>query len=316
MPKLSIGYFPSKCHMDPVSIIQIVGVVVSLGDVVVRCIAGLSSLRAKYHDAPVHITTMIGNLSIVRTAMDQLSVFRSPELSRIPRYRELASQMGNALDSFGPLMEKLDRELSRLNKNDHSGRARNRLAFIWSERAMFRFSEDLGRQVNALSLLLQAIQCRTQIEQNELIGREGSQSILELARHNSSSKAASDDKRSSISETTTAISTEFEFDKIILSSRPYQEAQRSYLRQVIRAGVPPGARLSVRSKPQAPSPWRGGLGYLRRSWIIQLSSWWKTFQRGEFGIGAWHQGYDDMRDYVSDDILDYMSFESGLRMTP
>lgn len=158
MPKISIGYIPSNCHMDPVSIIQIVGVVVSLGDVVVRCIAGLSSLRAKYHDAPIHITTMIGNLFIVQAAMNQLSVFRSPELSRSSRYQELASQMGNALDSFGPLMVKLDRELSRLNRKDSSGRAtRSRIAFLWSERAIFSFSEDLDRQVNALNLLLQAI---------------------------------------------------------------------------------------------------------------------------------------------------------------
>ncbi|KAI2623932.1 hypothetical protein GGS26DRAFT_600291 [Hypomontagnella submonticulosa] len=260
---------------------------------------------------------MIGNLFIVQAAMNQLSVFRSPELSRSSRYQELASQMGNALDSFGPLMVKLDRELSRLNRKDSSGRAtRSRIAFLWSERAIFSFSEDLDRQVNALNLLLQAIHCRTRIEQDELIGREESQSILELAGHNSSSDVVPDDNDSSISETTAAISTEFEFDKILMSSRPYQEAQRSYLRQVIRAGRPLGTHLSARSDPQAPSSERRGLRYLRQSCTIQLYGWWKTFQRGEFSTGARHHAYNDMRDYVSDDFLDYMSFESGLRIVP
>lgn len=69
--------------------------------------------------------------------------------------------------------------------------------------------------------------------------REESQSILQLAQDYSSSIIGLDDRSSFISEDTTGISARFDFDPIILRSKLYQEAERSHLRQAIRAGRSP-----------------------------------------------------------------------------
>lgn len=145
--------------MDPVTILQIVGTVVSLGDVVLRCVTRLSALKAQFHDAPIIITSMIGQLHIVRNAQEQLSPLRSPNFGHDPRYRQLASQVGNALDSFGPILLALSQHLDQFEgPGADQMTGRRRMRFLSSEKEMTNLSVLLDRQVNALNLLLQAIQ--------------------------------------------------------------------------------------------------------------------------------------------------------------
>ncbi|KAJ8124703.1 hypothetical protein O1611_g8936 [Lasiodiplodia mahajangana] len=145
--------------MDPISIIQIVGSVVSLGDTVFKCIAGLRSLKNKYYDAPLVISTIVGQLHLVQSALDELAIWNKPEHQCDPRYQQLAWQIGNALDCFGPFITALERRLGDLElTNGTNMTTTERLAFLWSEKEMSEFSVLLDRQVNALNLLLQALQ--------------------------------------------------------------------------------------------------------------------------------------------------------------
>jgi hypothetical protein len=142
--------------MDPLSIVSIVGTAVSLGDVIIKCITGLSSLKTKYHDAPLVVSTIIGQLYMVQAALSQLSTWNKPEYAHDPRYQQLAAQIDKSLDSFGPLILALRDRMDHLESAALT--AQVRLAFIWSENDMTGYSILLDRQVNALSLLLQAVQ--------------------------------------------------------------------------------------------------------------------------------------------------------------
>ncbi|KAI0429889.1 G-protein alpha subunit-domain-containing protein [Xylaria sp. FL1042] len=222
--------------MDPATIFQIVGTVVSLGDVVIRCITRLSALKAQFHDAPIIVTSMIGQLHMVKIAQDQLSPLNSPNFAHDPRYRQLAAQIGNALDSFGPILLALGQQLDRYEGIGANGMTtKNRMGFVHGEREMTNLSILLDRQVNALNLLLQAIQCQTWMQQSEIITQKESQSILRLAQDCSSSLVGLEDVASFISENTAAISAQFEFDDVLRSTLLYQAAERSHLRQAIRA---------------------------------------------------------------------------------
>jgi guanine nucleotide-binding protein G(i) subunit alpha len=76
---------------------------------------------------------------------------------------------------------------------------------------------------------------QTWTQQESYIRLEESRSVLELAKGCSSSIFGLDDTISSISETTANISVVFDFDTLILGSRIYQHAERSHLREAIRA---------------------------------------------------------------------------------
>ncbi|KAI1847810.1 hypothetical protein JX266_006305 [Neoarthrinium moseri] len=225
--------------MDPVSIFQIVSSAVSLGDVVVKCITRLSSLKSKYHDAPIILSTMIGQLYMVQVAIEQLSEWSKPERSHDPRYQQLAVQVSHSLDSFDLLILALQQLLDYVDSAAPAPMSvKRRIAFLWSEKEMAGYSVLLDRQANALNLLLQAIQCRDWSQQNAVINQEENQEILRLARDCSSSIIGLEDSTSFITENTADISVEFDFDAVILGSKTYRAAERSHLRQAIRAGRP------------------------------------------------------------------------------
>ncbi|KAI1862524.1 hypothetical protein JX265_009238 [Neoarthrinium moseri] len=225
--------------MDPVSIFQIVSSAVSLGDVVVKCITRLSSLKSKYHDAPIILSTMIGQLYMVQVAIEQLSEWSKPERSHDPRYQQLAVQVSHSLDSFDLLILALQQLLDYVDSAAPAPMSvKRRIAFLWSEKEMAGYSVLLDRQANALNLLLQAIQCRDWSQQNAVISQEENQEILRLARDCSSSIIGLEDSTSFITENTADISVEFDFDAVILGSKTYRAAERSHLRQAIRARRP------------------------------------------------------------------------------
>ncbi|KAI1742300.1 hypothetical protein F4680DRAFT_45982 [Xylaria scruposa] len=225
--------------MDPASIVQIIGTAVSLGDVVLKCISRLHSLKAKYHDAPLIICTITGQLYMVQAALDQLRIWNKPEYGRDPRYRQLALQIGCFLECFSALILTLEQRLEDFEPNSSKSIPRKqKFIFLWGEKETSEYSCLLDRQVNALNLLLQAVQCNTWAQQQDMIRQEESQRILEQAKDASSSVIGLEDASSFISENTADISMMFDFDTVLLASRIYQQVGRSHLRQAIRARNP------------------------------------------------------------------------------
>ena len=145
--------------MDPVSIVGIIGSVVGIADVVTRSIQRLSTLKTKFRDVPFLISTLTGQLCTVQAALDQLSGWAKRDLTIDARYRKLATQVGDALDCFDPLIKALE---SRLDRIEGIGEGQvdlsKRVSFLWSERELVDYLLLLDRQVNALTLLLQALQ--------------------------------------------------------------------------------------------------------------------------------------------------------------
>lgn len=129
--------------MDPASIFQIVGTAISISEVVFRCINRLSVLKDKYQDAPMLLSTLIGQLYIIQAALDQLSAWNSQDLDRDPRYRHLALQMENSLDPFSPLIFTLQQQLDRHDSTEMT--TKGKLLFLWSENEMTNYSVLLDR---------------------------------------------------------------------------------------------------------------------------------------------------------------------------
>ncbi|KAI0142945.1 G-protein alpha subunit-domain-containing protein [Xylariaceae sp. FL1272] len=222
--------------MDPLTILQVVGTVVALGDAVLRCITQLSSLKAQFHDAPIIVTSMIGQLHIIKAAQDQLSLIVAPRCSNNEaRHLQLANQISSALDSFSPVIMALESQLCSYEAaRDSKMTIISRIGFLKDDTNMTNLSMLLDRQVNALNLLLQALQCRTWAQQNNFIAREESQSILRLAEDCSSSLVGLEDTGSIMTESTENTMIRFEFDDVLRKTLLYRVAERAHSRFAIR----------------------------------------------------------------------------------
>lgn len=146
-------------NMDPVSILSIVGATLSVATGVTKAIGTLSGLKSRYRNVPLQLSTLIGQLYIVQTALEQISSWSSTDLFGRPRYRQLASQIGTSLDSFRPLMLALQHHLDELaSLKDIDMTVMKKVSFLWNEQDLMAYSSLLDHQVNALTLFLQAIQ--------------------------------------------------------------------------------------------------------------------------------------------------------------
>lgn len=148
--------------MDPLSIVGLIASIVSIADAVTKSIRKLSLLKTKYQNAPFQITVLIGQLYIVQAAIDELTRWRSKSLSQNPRYRHLAMQIDTALDCFCPLILSLQQYLDEieasLESDSHGSHVKGKLAYVWNEQDIASYLDLIDRQVNALTLFLQAIQ--------------------------------------------------------------------------------------------------------------------------------------------------------------
>ncbi|KAH9900459.1 hypothetical protein F4778DRAFT_739040 [Xylariomycetidae sp. FL2044] len=245
--------------MDPVSIIGLIGSIVSIADVVAKSIHRLSELKSKYRNVSFQVTTLIGQLHIIQAAIGELNQWKSKVLAKDPRYHELATQVQMSLDCFCPLIMSLQQYLDDIDiasvADRGSSNLQGKLSYLWNEPQLAIFIDLVDRQVNALNLFLQAVQCNTWAEQQNKIDEEDSRAVLVSARDCSSSILGLVDGSSIFTENTNAVSLQFDFDTIILGSKVYQAAHRSHLKQVIKAARSPGQVTSANrvSRPRLPS---------------------------------------------------------------
>jgi len=137
--------------------------VITLAEVVIKCISRLSALKARYHDAPIIVASLVGQLhNMVHIAQDQLAPLKLSYSSYGGRYHQLSEKISNALDSFAPKLKAFEQLLDRCEethrksgeKTPGSMRTRGRIVFLYGEREMVGLSVVLDRQVNALNIVL------------------------------------------------------------------------------------------------------------------------------------------------------------------
>lgn len=260
--------------MDPISILSIVGAALSVANGVTKAIGMLSELKSRYRNVPLQLSTVIGQLYIVRAALDQISSLSSGDLFSDPRYQQLAAQIGTALDSFRPLISALQKHLDELGPYEGIAKAgMEKASFLWNEQELMAYSSLLDCQVNALSLFLQAVQwyvsgplrsvckindfcSKTLADQQNLVNDEDSQVILKKARDYSASIIGMSDSSSILSDctNTNTLGLEFDFDASLLGSQAYRSAHRSNLRQLttIAKATEPDYQLLYSARQQHP----------------------------------------------------------------
>lgn len=145
--------------MDPASIVGIIGSVVGIADVVGTSIRRLNSLRLKYREVPFRISSLIGQLYTIQVAVDHLSLWTQQDLTSDSRFIDLAFQVSNSLDNIGPLVMYLNEDLNKLEAlKEGEMSSSKKISFLWSEKDLAEYTVLLNNQVNALTLLLQAVQ--------------------------------------------------------------------------------------------------------------------------------------------------------------
>ncbi|MCJ1388715.1 guanine nucleotide-binding protein subunit alpha [Xylographa bjoerkii] len=240
--------------MDPASIIGIAGSVLGIIEVIAAAVNTLSTLQTKYRNADFTVFLLIGQLSTLKAALNQISEWITNDLDTKTQYQQLTADLTSALEGCRVLILFLDDRVTQLSKKESQNlTTKSKLVFLWDEQVMNDFLSHLNNQINALNLLLTAIQCRSLFEQAALLQDNESRRLINLVKEDTSSMlwlgeiASSYTRNSTITHSSNLLDTIFDFDREIFNSKAYQVALRSNMKQVLSQKQNRGLRNVVSS---------------------------------------------------------------------
>jgi len=147
--------------MDPASIVGLISASGTIVSAITFTVKGLSDLRGRFSDADLRIRLLIGELSTVKSALNQIRDRVEFNLVGAPTEAELVDGLHVSLDGCKVAMTVLAEEVAALSGTTASNsqfnlRFSTRAKYAWSESSMKEHQDRLHAQVAALQLLLQA----------------------------------------------------------------------------------------------------------------------------------------------------------------
>jgi hypothetical protein len=144
--------------MDPISAISFVSAIAGIVDLVAKGVLSLSDLQSRYRIADIKFHLLITQLSTLKVALIQIGLLVE-DVSHAPRNIQLVSALSTSLSSLETIIGALDNRLSQLQRNAEDGLSNwGKFNYVWDEQTMRDYLSLLDHQVNALNLLLSALQ--------------------------------------------------------------------------------------------------------------------------------------------------------------
>jgi hypothetical protein len=144
--------------MDPVSAIGLVGSLVGISDVIAKSLKRLKELQSRYRNASLTVGLLIGQITTIKAALDQITQWVTSSLVNIPRHEQLVADLEISLESCKLLVTVLEERISQLECDDNTNlNVKNKIGFLWEESEFNIYTNHLNNQVNALNLFLTAL---------------------------------------------------------------------------------------------------------------------------------------------------------------
>lgn len=138
--------------MDPLSL---VGVIAGIVSVVAKATFSLSDLKSKYKIADIKVSLLICQLSTLKAALTQVKYL----VENVSLGPQLGDDLSTFLSSLWTIISALGNQLDQLQLNPENELSRwTKVGFVWDEQTMRDYLRLLDHQVNALQLLLSALQ--------------------------------------------------------------------------------------------------------------------------------------------------------------
>ncbi|KAK3997782.1 hypothetical protein QBC44DRAFT_45574 [Cladorrhinum sp. PSN332] len=233
--------------MDPASITGLVASCFSLLATTAKTLKGLHDLKSKYAEVETDVSHILARISTIQTSVQVLQRWIDTGPAALHSNDQLRTTIDQALDDCVVVVSAIEKHLGRIKYSAGLMPASGKIRHLWNEDEVAKNERGLGYQVQALTLLLQAIQMTSVVEQQRLISKDGNRKVLRRARDDASSYVDLTDEQLSmlqgtVASETTGMDTMFDFDDLTLDSHAYRAAFRSLLRKNQESkGKPPAA---------------------------------------------------------------------------
>ncbi|KAK4222727.1 hypothetical protein QBC38DRAFT_448020 [Podospora fimiseda] len=228
--------------MEPLSVTGLVGTCFSLLAILAKTIKSAHDLKSNFREVDSDLQHLLSRISTVQTSIQVLQRWLDTGPATLAKNHQLMITLEQSLDDCIAVVSAIEKHLTRLNFSAGSATAaRTRLRHLWKADEIAKHKRTLGFQIQALTLLLQAMQM-TVLEQQKLMAKDGNQKLLKQARDDASSYIDLTDDQSSILQGSmvtagNGMDAFFDFDDLALDSQAYRAAFRSLLRKDRHSGL-------------------------------------------------------------------------------
>lgn len=148
--------------MDPLSFVTVVGVtgaIVGIIDVITRSVRYLCDLQAKLKGTDLTISLLIGQLSTLKAALNQISEWINTSLVTVQKHQRLVLDLQVSLDSCRVVIQLLGDRIRQFEHNNGDTLCiQGRILYLWGQTGITEYLNHLNNQTSALNLLLTALQ--------------------------------------------------------------------------------------------------------------------------------------------------------------
>lgn len=142
--------------MDPASAVGLAGAILGLTSVVGSGVNKLANIKRRYQNTDIAVSAMIGQLYTIKAALDQIASLSS---STTAPSECIPERFLPALDTCRVLTDRINQRIDQIMGCETETSSRKfKIQFIFAEQEMKDYLTHLDRQVNALNLLLLALQ--------------------------------------------------------------------------------------------------------------------------------------------------------------
>ena len=144
--------------MDPVSAIGLAGSVIGIIDVAAKSISSLRKLQERWKAADLTISLLVGQLTTLKAALEQISAWISRSLDGNEQHHQLVLSFETTMQSCKLLLHVLDGQLSELEWDaSHKLDFESRVKAVLEDCTLKEYANHLSHQYVAMNLLLTAL---------------------------------------------------------------------------------------------------------------------------------------------------------------
>jgi hypothetical protein len=142
--------------MDPATIVGLVASCMTICVKAGKLSRDLKDLRTRFKNVEHAITIVSAQVAAISASTSRLSYWLESSSSS-HEYGRIVSEFTPVLESCDALLALVQEHVTNVKGTSDSLIFRSRLKHMWNESTLQRYREDLGSQVQALSLMIQCI---------------------------------------------------------------------------------------------------------------------------------------------------------------
>ncbi|KAK4217587.1 hypothetical protein QBC37DRAFT_369704 [Rhypophila decipiens] len=149
-------------------------------------IKALHDLKSSFEDVAVEITHLLSQVSTIQSSVQLIQQWLNLGPPALQSNAELRDTIEQALEDCIVIISAFEKHVARISYSAGKVPAKGKIRHLFDQEELTKNQQAMGYQMQALSLLLHAIQMTSVVEQQQLMAQKETRIVLKWIRDDAS----------------------------------------------------------------------------------------------------------------------------------